>query len=168
MLKIKTTPLLGGFMIICGILFFSACGVPNCELAMPAEMALDSVNGQNVAMEGYDVTAYFTKQKATMGFAKFQSTFQGTKYQFESEQAKAMFDASPQKYLPAFGGYCAVAASFAKVEAAQVDLFDVYEGKLYFSRNAKAHKLWLEDKSGVRSRAEGQWPCLVSKSGRKL
>lgn len=168
MLKFKTTGLLNSLLLVAGLLFFAACGVPVCETTMPEKMALDSVNDQDIAMDGYDVTAFFTKQKATKGSAQFQSNYKGINYHFENESAKALFDRNPEKYLPAFGGYCAVAASFAKVEAAQIDLFDLYKGKLYFARNAKAEKMWMEDKDGVKSRAEGQWPCLVAKSGRNI
>ena len=159
---------LSSLFLICGLLFISACGVPVCEKTMPEGMALNSVDDQTIAMDGYDLTAFRTKKKAIKGSAGNQSTYQGITYHFENEIAKKMFEGNPEKFIPSFGGFCAVAASFGKVEPVQIDLFDLYEGKLYFARNAKAQKMWMEDKSGIRDRAEGQWPCLVANNGRKL
>ena len=144
-----------------------AC-TPTCEQAMPSNKALDFTNAQSVALNGNDVTAYFTQKKVVKGNSSFQSTQEGIIYHFASSEAKALFDANPMKYLPQFGGYCAVAASFNKVEPSQLDLFDVYEGKVYFARNEKAQKMWNEDKSGIKETANMLWPCLVISNGRDL
>ena len=156
------------FVLFLGTIFFSACNPPTCEKAAPDNMALNSVNDQKIAMDGHDVTAFVIKSKAVKGNPNFHSTHQGIKYYFENEQVKGMFDQNPTKYIPAFGGFCAVAASFGKVEPAQIDLFDFFEGKLYFARNAKAQKMWMEDKTGVRDRANNLWPCLVIDNGRSI
>ena len=151
-----------------GSVLLVSCGAPTCEKAMPNNMSLESTSDQKVAMDGYDVTAFFNQSKAVKGSADFQSSYRGVTYHFSNGNTKQMFDANPNKFLPEFGGFCAVAASFGKVEPAQIDLFDLYEGKLYFARNAKAQKMWMEDKKTIRDRAAGLWPCLVIDNGRTL
>ena len=141
---------------------------PTCNKALPADKRLDNVDKRNVAMDGHDVTAFFTQNKPVKGSSRFASQQNGVTYFFASAQAKQLFDASPNKYIPKFGGYCAVAASFNKIETVQIDLFDVYEGKLYFNRNAKAQKIWNKNKKEVQVRANGLWPCLVIESGRDI
>ena len=130
-------------------LILSIACTPTCDQTMPSDKDLDYTNEQNIAMNGNDVTAYFTQGKALKGSPNFQSKQDGILYHFASAEAKTLFDANPNQYLPEFGGFCAVAASFNKVEPVQLDLFDVYKGKIYFSRNAKAQRLWNEDKSGT-------------------
>ena len=162
-----TTTLKLAFCALSFALLALACSA-SCDQAMPSNKALDFTNDQSVALDGNDVTAYFTQNKVVKGNASFQSTHKGITYHFASGGAKALFDTNPTKYLPQFGGFCAVAASFNKVEPIQLDLFDVYEGKVYFSRNEKAQRLWNEDKPGVKKRADMLWPCLVISNGRDL
>ena len=159
---------LSPFALFFVLVFISACGPPACDITMPAGMALSNTNDAKIAMDGYDVTAFFFGKNPVKGDSQFQSNYQGITYYFANAGGKQIFDANPEKYLPQFGGFCAVAASFGKVEEAQIDLFDVYEGKLYFAKNAKAQKMWNEDKKGVRDRANNQWPCLVTDAGRKI
>ena len=149
-------------------LFLNIGCTPTCEQSMPSDKDLDYTNAQNIAMNGNDVTAYFTQGKALQGNPAFQSNQNGIVYHFASEEAKALFEANPTQYLPQYGGFCAVAASYNKVEPVELDLFDVYKGKIYFSRNAKAQKLWNEDKAGTVERATMLWPCLVIDNGRAL
>ena len=162
-----TTTLKLAFCVLSFVVLAVAC-TPTCEQSMPSDKDLDYTNEQNVAMNGNDVTAYFTQGKAIQGNSTFQSTQNGVTYYFASEEAKTLFETKPTQYLPQFGGFCAVAASFNKVEPVQLDLFDVYEGKIYFSRNEKAQRLWNEDKSGTVERASMLWPCLVIDNGRAL
>ncbi len=164
----KNHPLILLATLFIGLRLFNACNTPSCEQAMPTDMVLNSVNDQNVAMDGYDVTAFFTKNEAILGDANFSSQYNGVTYHFANAEAKMLFDGSPELYLPQFGGFCAVAASANKLEPAQIDLFDVYGGKLYFARNEKAQQMWEKDKDGIKERAERNWPCLVSANGREL
>ncbi len=156
------------WITLAGVLSFNACNQLTCEENMPADKSLDSVNDQQVAMDGYDVTAFFTDKKAVKGDVTFSSDYQGVTYYFATLPAKNLFDANPKRYIPQFGGYCAVAASFNKLEHAQIDLFDLYEVKLYFARNEKAQKMWEKDKKGVKERAGQLWPCLVIDNGRDI
>lgn len=62
-------------------------------------------NKQGLAIQGYDPVGYFTDNKPTKGSAKFSSEYEGAKYLFASAAHKALFDAEPAKYAPAYGGY---------------------------------------------------------------
>src|ERR1051326_4204553 len=72
-------------------------------------LVLKSKDG--LAIQGYDPVAYFTDHKAIKGNAKFRSEYDGAKYFFASAEHKNLFDGSPLKYAPAYGGYCGYAAS---------------------------------------------------------
>ena len=141
---------------------------PTCDQSLPVDMRLDNVNEQNIVLDGHDVTAFFTDNQVVKGNPNYASQMDGITYHFASEKAKQMFDENPTKYIPQFGGFCAVAASFNKVEPVQLDLFDVYEDKLYFSRNEKAQKIWNKKKKKTKKRADKLWPCLVIDNGRKI
>src|SRR6266545_2078786 len=65
-------------------------------------LVLKDKNG--TAILGYDAVAYFTDNKAVKGNPKISSEYEGAKYFFASAQHKALFDANPAKYAPAYGG----------------------------------------------------------------
>ncbi len=75
---------------------------------------------KGVAIEGYDVVSYIQDNRAQKGDGKIQSTFKGTKYYFSSQNNKNKFVKSPEKYLPAYGGWCAWAMAeygdFAEID----------------------------------------------------
>ncbi len=85
-----------------------------------------------LAVDGYDVVAYFTQSKAVKGRPAFTSTYRGVKYQFSSEESRAAFAKDPEKYLPTYGGWCASAmgAKGTKVEIDPTN-FKVSEGRLF-------------------------------------
>ena len=63
------------------------------------------------AVGGYDPVAYFKKGKPVRGSSKFTLKHQGVNWRFSSAANRDAFKASPGRYAPAFGGYCAWAVS---------------------------------------------------------
>lgn len=76
-----------------------------------SQKLLVSNTKDGLALQGYDPVAYFTDNKPVKGNAKIKSSYDGANYYFASAEHKALFDASPAKYEPAYGGYCGYAAS---------------------------------------------------------
>lgn len=68
-----------------------------------------NLNSSNVAISGYDVTSYFTHNKAIEGSKKNSANFKNTIYYFVSAENKELFLKEPEKYLPQYGGWCAYA-----------------------------------------------------------
>ena len=74
----------------------------------PSRSGYYQLNDSNVALQGYSPVSYFTEGKAEAGNAKFQSSYKGVTYYFTSAAQKVLFDAQPEKYEPAHGGWCSV------------------------------------------------------------
>ena len=68
-----------------------------------------NVNGRGLWVDGYDPVAYFADNKAVPGKPEYTFTYQGATFRFASQAHLDFFEASPQKYLPEYGGYCAFA-----------------------------------------------------------
>ena len=66
---------------------------------------------QGVAIDGYDPVAYFTLAEATPGKESIQASHNGITYQFSTEEHRQLFTSQPEKYLPAYGGWCAYAVA---------------------------------------------------------
>jgi YHS domain-containing protein len=60
------------------------------------------------AMQGYDPVAFHTEGKAVKADPYIAAEAFGYKFLFATEINKATFLKNPEKYLPAFGGYCAL------------------------------------------------------------
>ena len=70
-----------------------------------------NVDGNGVILKGYDAVAYFKQGKPLKGNPEIASTYQGVTYLFASAANKADFDKDPAKYVPQYGGFCALAVA---------------------------------------------------------
>ncbi|UII80324.1 YHS domain-containing (seleno)protein [Flagellimonas sp. CMM7] len=122
--------------------------------------------GNNIAMESYDILTFFDNDPKK-GSPDFSSNYEGINYLFSSAENKSKFDDAPTRYLPQYGGFCAVAAYFNKVEELQTySIYQVVDGKLYFNKNEKAHAVWVKKKpEKIIKRADKNWNCLVVELG---
>src|SRR5690349_12145405 len=79
------------------------------SMAQPDEVRKKNFNiKKNLALEGYDAVSYFDKKPAE-GDEKFSFTFKGVTYWFATQANLNRFKTSPEKYEPAYGGWCAYA-----------------------------------------------------------
>lgn len=118
-----------------------------------------------VALEGYDILSYFNGKPAK-GNASISSVHNTITYLFISQENKQKFDANPEKYLPEFGGFCAVAAAFGKVEELQhYDIYKIVDRKLYLNKNKKAEAVWDKNPNKIIKKANKNWNCLVEELG---
>ena len=65
-------------------------------------------------ISGYDPVAYFTEGKPERGSGYHVTVVDGVTYVFANAEHRKMFEANPQKYLPAYGGYCAYGVAVGK------------------------------------------------------
>ena len=122
-------------------------------------------NKQGFAIQGYDPVAYFTDSKAVKGNAKFSSEYDGAKYLFASAEHKTLFAANPEKYAPAYGGYCGYAASINRLSPISPEWFQIEDGKLILQHNKKAFDLFNKELQSNVMKADENWPGLVTKNG---
>jgi YHS domain-containing protein len=122
-------------------------------------------NRAGAAILGYDPVAYFADGKPAKGNAKFKSSYEGATYHFASAEHKALFDANPAKYAPAYGGYCGYAASINRLSPISPDWWQIVDGRLVLQHNKKAFDLFNKDLAGNTTKANANWPSLVMKNG---
>jgi YHS domain-containing protein len=115
---------------------------------------------QAIAIQGYDPVSYFDNRPAE-GKESLKYTFKGVTYQFVSETNLNKFKASPEKYEPAYGGWCAYAMG-ATGEKVKIDpeTFKINDGKLYLFYNFWANntlKDWNKNEKTLRDKADKHW-----------
>ena len=118
---------------------------------------------QHLMLFGYDVVSYFTEGHERAGNPAIKSEYKGVTFRFSKAEHKALFDASPEKYIPQFGGYCTNGIVYGIPWGGDADTWQMIDGKLYIfggqgSRDAfmldvprnmaLANKYWSEEVNG--------------------
>jgi YHS domain-containing protein len=86
-----------------------------------------------VAIRGYDPIAYFAEMKPVKGLAEFHAEYQGSTFYFSSAAHRDTFTASPDKFAPQYGGYCAFGMAKGYKAVIDPDAFTVVGDKLYLN-----------------------------------
>jgi hypothetical protein len=72
-----------------------------------------------------------------------------------SEANKKIFLADPQRYVPAFGGYCASGAHYALKARIGAQTFKIVDGRLYLFGSPRSMRHWeLDQADNIRL---GEW-----------
>jgi YHS domain-containing protein len=130
-------------------------------LSMGVSAQTCNLNSSGVAVGGYDPVAYFTSGKPVEGNKEYSLTLDGAVYRFASASNRDLFKASPAKYQPQYGGWCAYAMG-AKGEKVDVDpeTYKIVDGKLYLFYNKYFNntlKSWNKDEAGLKAKADVNW-----------
>ncbi len=130
-------------------------------LSMHGLAALESdapiaVDKAGVALDGYDMVAYFEGNRAK-GSSQFSSHYRGATWYFVSAGNKAKFDADSEKYMPEFGGYCAYAISKERTAKGSGKYGNLTNGKLFFSADFITQKRYNRNKESYNKKAEENW-----------
>jgi YHS domain-containing protein len=121
-----------------------------------------SVETDQLAARGYDVTAYFLKDMPVRGSKAHQLRYKGATWLFASADALAKFKADPTAFEPQFGGYCAWAVSQGYIAPGDPEQWKIVNGKLYLNFNARAKELWEADQAAAIQRGLANWPDVLT------
>lgn len=122
-----------------------------------------------IAIQGYDPVAYFSN-KAVKGDKKISASYQGAVYYFSSEVNKSNFLATPSKYEPQYGGWCAFAmGDYGKKVEINPETFKIIDEKLYLFYNAYFNntlKSWNKDEKNLKVKADKNWSNIIKKQSK--
>ena len=131
-----------------------------------AAKILVDVDDQGVILGGNDALSYRKGDAPAAGDASVTSTYQTATYQFASAESKAAFDADPAHLAPAFGGYCAFAASQNRLSQSAPSIFVIQDGELLVFTNEDFRTQFMADPAGNKRKAEANWPRLLEQYGK--
>jgi YHS domain-containing protein len=119
---------------------------------------------KNIVIEGYDAVSYFDGKPAA-GKPEYRLSFKGVIYQFSSATNRDKFKASPEKYEPAYGGWCAYAMGETG-EKVKIDpeTYKIIEGKLYLFYNFWGNNTlssWNKNEKNLKEAANRHWGKIV-------
>ena len=145
--------------------FLAGLSVFNTQAQNPSDKKHLNLDGNNLAVEGYDVVAYFKEKKAVEGKSTFTVVDDGIKYRFSSQANKDLFLQSPATYKPQYGGWCAYAMG-AKAEKVEIDpeTFKIVDGKLYLFYNKFFNNTldtWNKNEAPLKTAADKNWTKII-------
>jgi hypothetical protein len=130
-------------------------------LAGKADVFTGLIDG--VGAGGYDVVAYFTKGAAVPGNPAITALQDGVTYRFENEASRDAFVASPLRFLPAYGGYCAYAVANGYTAKIDPEAFTVDGGRLFLNYSKSVRTKWAADQASNIKAGDANWPSVLEK-----
>ena len=139
---------------LAGLLFASATAV----------CAGHFFESDGVAIRGFDPVSYQTEQRAVRGKEEFRATHEGSEFRFSTSANRDAFVASPQRYAPQYGGFCAFGTAGGYKAATDPMAFTIVNGKLYLNYNEQVRKEWGKDIPGYIEKADKNWPVVQTQT----
>ena len=133
--------------------------VPNLAIAGKAKIFTGKTPG--VAINGYDPVGYFSQSKAVKGSSKFSSKWNGTTWHFSSAANRDKFAASPAKFAPQYGGYCAYSVSHGGAAKTEPEAWTIVDNKLYLNYSNFVRGQWRAKTAFHIKRANKNWPDVL-------
>ncbi len=119
---------------------------------------------KSLAIEGYDPVSYFSNNPQK-GKHEFSYVYKRITYWFSSQANLNKFKASPDKYEPTYGGWCAYAMGETG-EKVKIDpkTYKILNGQLYLFYNFGGNNTltdWNKNEKDLKSKADQNWKKIV-------
>ena len=120
-------------------------------------------------LDGYDPVSYF-QGPPQRGNAAITAEHDGVTYRFLSEANRERFLASPERYAPQYGGWCATAVSEGTTAEVDPLSYTIADGRLFvFYRGplGDLRPLWKENEQERQANADRNWPTMAGRGQRE-
>lgn len=148
------------------LVLLAATAVVPVALAAQATKHLVNTDKSGLALQGYDPVAFFTLNRAVEGKPGLEASHRGVTYRFVTAEHKATFERAPEKYEPAFGGYCAYGVSQGGLFEVDIRTAQIVGGRLVLNKNLRVKEMFDQDRENRLRMADGEWPKLVQRHGK--
>lgn len=105
---------------------------------------------------GHCPVSYFQQETAVKGLPQHSFRYLGTTYHFASSENRAKFIADPAKYVPQYGGWCAMALGgpYNNMIEADPTVFKIVNSKLYLFSSERAKRACEAELTQVLGKAD--------------
>ncbi|BBK32429.1 YHS domain-containing protein [Stella humosa] len=125
----------------------------------PVHLNLDATR---LAIRGYDPVAYFTQGAPTPGRADITADHAGATYRFASAGNRDAFRTDPARYLPAYGGFCAMGTALGRKVDGDPQQWRIVDDRLYLNYDANVAHHWAQHIPQNTFAADGKWLFIRS------
>lgn len=120
------------------------------------------------AMQGYDVVSYHTLKRPVRGNGNLVAEHNGATYLFSTKANRDAFEDNPEKYAPAYGGFCAFGVSVGKKFYGDPEVWRIVDDRLFLNLDVGIQEQWLKDVPGRIKTADSKWIKIKDKSPASL
>ncbi len=114
-----------------------------------------------IAINGYDAVAYHKVNEPIEGSESFTTMWNGATWFFVSAENRDLFVADPERWAPAYGGYCAWAVSNNYLASTDPDAFSVVNERLFLNFNKRIRNRWSKNTAKNISKGDKNWPEVL-------
>jgi YHS domain-containing protein len=126
-----------------------------------------NVDGNGLALQGYDPVAFHTESEALPGEAAITAEHEGATYRFATAANRDLFLEDPARYAPAYGGYCAYGVAKGGLYPVEIDTWQIVEGRLMLNYDDEVSHKFDRKRAAFVEKADSSWPRLVAEAGAK-
>ena len=117
-----------------------------------------------IGANGFDPVSYY-EGKPTKGEKEISHRYKGITYLFSSAEHLEAFKSRPEKYEPAYGGWCAYAMGESG-DKVKIDphTYKITEGKLYLFynfNNTNTLDYWDRNEEKLQAKADDNWKKIL-------
>ena len=135
---------------MCLAVVLAACGTPYATV--------DNAREEPVMLLGFDPTAYFTQGQPVRGKPEFKTTMGLRTYYFASAESKALFERTPWRYEPQYGGFCSSGAAYGLKLGSDPTAWQIHQGRLFIFGDVLGKMAWQLDPKWNIEQADRLWP----------
>ncbi|MEL6576061.1 MAG: YHS domain-containing (seleno)protein [Pseudomonadota bacterium] len=144
-----------------GVLIGMVFGAFGVSAAVATGVNTDS-GGRLLA--GYDPVSYFDGKPPTPGRAEFALMREGYEILFASAENKARFEAEPQRFMPAYGGYCSYGVRMGQKLGIDPLAYRMVDDRLFLQHDLGTQLVWrMDERENIRI-ADRIWPQINGKA----
>jgi hypothetical protein len=145
-----------GLLAYAALVFLLAAGPPTSRAAANERVVIDRHTG--LAIGGYDPVAFFTDGKPVAGSADLELRYGGTIWRFANVGNRAAFAASPDVYMPQYGGYDPLGVARGVAVAGNPAVWLIAGERLFLFYDDARRGTFAADPERVTGSADRKWP----------
>ena len=117
------------------------------------------------AIGQHDTTAYHLDKKAQKGEKRFVHEWKGAKWNFATEEQRDLFAANPEKYSPAYNGYCSNALTLDEgLIPTDGAVWQMFGDQLHLFFSERGRVRWVNGNyEELKAEADAAWKYELSK-----
>gem|GEM_PF-1531614 len=121
---------------------------------------------KDIAIGGHCPVCYIAAGKAVKGTKEFKATHENQTYLFVNQGALDTFKKDPSKYVPAYGGNCAICMAKGNTVATKGDTFMVHNGRIFLNKGEDLEKMFKGNLAANIKAADMNWKAVQMKKAK--
>lgn len=113
-----------------------------------------------IAIHGFDPVAYFTFGRPMIGVDTFTASWNGVSWRFVDDISMGNFTREPERWIPAYGGYCAMGVLEGKLNDVDPRVWMQVRDEVFLFENEDRRMQWLPQIAANIKAGAAQWPKL--------